>query len=78
MGNVFFSPHIPLLNIIIFKLIWIIVNRWVQQKHIESINNLRAHNRSVFKGLLVIVKNQSAKQISEYVLNQFIEMWSKE
>ncbi len=31
---------------------------WLKQKHIPSINNIAAYSRSVFNGLLVIVKNQ--------------------
>ncbi len=37
-----------------YTLSWISVNRWVW--HIQLINNLRAHSRSVFKVLSVIVK----------------------
>ncbi len=34
------------------------MHKSIQQTHIPLLNNLRAHNRSAFKGLLVIVKNQ--------------------
>ncbi len=37
-----------------YTLSWISVNRWV--RHIQLINNFRAHSRSVFKVLSVIVK----------------------
>lgn len=52
MGNVVFPPPIPtpqiVLNNYIKKKCLINVNRWVKEKHIQLINNLRAHKWSVF------------------------------
>lgn len=55
-------------------LIRIHVNRWDQQKHVQWINNLKIHNRPVFKRLSVIVNNPLLWQLTE--ITTFVKVLS--
>lgn len=77
MGNEVFA-QIQLLNMIVLKINWNNANRWLKQKHIPSINIFRAHSRSIFNGLQVIIKNQflyGANEWSFYFRNATVALY---
>ncbi len=46
--NVYFRVNYPFKKLIL-KISWNNVKRWLEQRHVPSINNLKAHSRSVYE-----------------------------